>query len=112
MAICAKEILNIATDGRYRPETRGKRIALALGLTNDEADALEQAFIEQHEWTINRLKDEPEPEEPSNAAIALLEKRSKDWLREHDTDMTGDAATDFGQPPIRHLPKGEAPHHR
>jgi hypothetical protein len=89
MPSCAKDILDIATDGRFRPETRGKRIGLTLGLNNDELDALEQAFIEQHEWTKNRLRDEPEPEEPSDAAIALLEKRSKDWMREEDTDMTG-----------------------
>lgn len=86
---CATDILDIATDGRYTPETRGKRIGLALGLNEDGQKAMKQAFVEQHEWTKRRLSDQPEEEIPSNAAIALLEKRSKDWLRENDTDMTG-----------------------
>jgi hypothetical protein len=89
MPSCAKDILDIATDGRFRPETRGRRIGLTLGLNNDELDALEQAFIEQHEWTERRLNDTPEPEPPSNEAISLLETRTKDWIREDDTDMTG-----------------------
>lgn len=89
MVSCAKDILQIATDGRYTPETRGRRIGLVLGLSDDEQDALKQAFVEQHEWTKDRLSDEPKKEEPSDAAIALLEERSKDWLREDDTDMMG-----------------------
>lgn len=88
MASYAKDILAIARDRRYRPETRGRRIGCALGLNDDELDALERAFVEQHEWTENRLSQRPEPKEPSDEAIALLSERSKNWIRDDDTDIT------------------------
>jgi len=89
MGSYADDILSIAEDGRYRPETRGRRIGYALGLDDDEVDALEQAFVEQHEWTIDRLSDDEEEEDTgiSDEALALLAERSKNWIQQDETDI-------------------------
>jgi len=89
MGTLADDIRSIKDDGRYKPDTKIKKIAERLNLSDVAADAFREAVKNITAQIIERLKERqdederPDPEDNlETAALDLITRRSKNWIRD------------------------------
>lgn len=93
MGTKADDIRSIATDGRYKPETKLKKLCERLNLSGSSEDALKDALNTILKEAVQRIIEDRDDHISSDDdlvedAFEILTRSSKNWLMEDDTDLT------------------------
>lgn len=92
MGTKADDIRSIASDGRYRPDTKLDKLCERLNLSAASEDATKDALNTILSEAVERVIEEREDKIRSNDPLVedmaeILTRRSKNWIQPDDTDL-------------------------